>query len=49
MDILIYEYDRVKNNRFTEIYLIDDTFKDLSNTNFENIKRLFWIGNDVKC
>ena len=48
-DILNFEYDRVKNNRFTEIHLINDTFKDLSNTNFENIKRLFWIGNDVKC
>ena len=40
-DILNFEYDRVKNNRFTEIHLIDDKFKDLSNTNFENIKRLF--------
>lgn len=40
-DILNFEYERIKNNRFTEIHSIDDKFRDLNNTNFRNIKKLF--------
>lgn len=40
-DILNFEYDRVKNDIFTEIHSIDDKFADLNNKNFENIRNLF--------
>lgn len=40
-DILNFEYDRVKNEKFTEIHSMDDTFRDLNNANFKNTKELF--------
>lgn len=40
-DFLDFEYDCVKNDRFTEFHSMDDTFKDLNNSNFKNIKNLF--------
>lgn len=40
-DFLNFDYDRIKNDRFTEIHSMDDTFRDLNNANFRNIKNLF--------
>lgn len=40
-DILNFDYERVKNDRFTEIHSINDTFRDLNNANFRKIKNLF--------
>lgn len=40
-DFLDFEYDRVKNDRFTELHSMDETFEDLNNKNFRNIKNLF--------
>lgn len=41
-DILNFEYDRVKIDRFIEIHSIDSTYRDLNDANFRKIKDLFF-------
>lgn len=40
-DILNFEYDRVKTDRFIESHSIDSNYRDLNDSNFRKIKDLF--------
>lgn len=40
-DILNFEYDRVKNDRFHEIHSMDENFMDLDEIDWQKIKTLF--------